>query len=83
MAITSHAYAAAFLWLATSLAAAVLVTREEGCTPLPIPIRIGDITLSNNQVARGLELAVGTPPQTLAFMPQWYLLATGRVPLPS
>ncbi|PQE03454.1 Peptidase aspartic protein [Rutstroemia sp. NJR-2017a BVV2] len=43
------------------------------CAPPPIPIRIGNVTLSNGQTARGLDIAVGTPPQPFAFLPQWPL----------
>ncbi|PQE19414.1 Peptidase aspartic protein [Rutstroemia sp. NJR-2017a BBW] len=43
------------------------------CAPPPIPIRIGNVTLSNGHTARGLDISVGTPPQSFAFLPQWPL----------
>ncbi|OHE99773.1 hypothetical protein CORC01_04909 [Colletotrichum orchidophilum] len=39
------------------------------CSPYPISLPIGNVTLSNGKVARGLNLAVGSPAQTFAFMP--------------
>ncbi|KAL1901042.1 hypothetical protein Sste5346_002108 [Sporothrix stenoceras] len=41
------------------------------CAPEPLAITIGNVTLSNNQLARGLKLNIGSPPQSFAFMPQW------------
>ncbi|ERS94881.1 hypothetical protein HMPREF1624_08779 [Sporothrix schenckii ATCC 58251] len=41
------------------------------CAPEPLAITIGNVTLSNNQVARGLRLSIGSPPQSFAFLPQW------------
>ncbi|RYC57549.1 hypothetical protein CHU98_g8664 [Xylaria longipes] len=32
-----------------------------------------NVTLSNGRIARGAELAIGHPPQSLAFLPQWPL----------
>ncbi|PVH70383.1 acid protease [Cadophora sp. DSE1049] len=43
------------------------------CAPSPIPIRIGNVTLSNSETARGLDISVGTPAQPFAFLPQWPL----------
>ncbi|KAI0097829.1 aspartic peptidase domain-containing protein [Nemania sp. FL0031] len=43
------------------------------CLPYPIAIPIGNVTLSNGNTARGAELAIGHPPQNLAFLPQWPL----------
>ncbi|KAM7195055.1 acid protease [Rhypophila sp. PSN 637] len=43
------------------------------CAPSPVPIIIGNSTLSNNQVARGLQLSIGDPPQPFVFLPQWPL----------
>ncbi|TGO74448.1 hypothetical protein BELL_0282g00100 [Botrytis elliptica] len=39
----------------------------------PIPIRIGNVTLSTGETARGLDLSVGSPEQHFAFLPQWPL----------
>lgn len=43
------------------------------CAPSPIPIRIGNVTLSNSETARGLDISVGSPAQPFAFLPQWPL----------
>ncbi|KAK1633627.1 aspartic peptidase domain-containing protein [Colletotrichum phormii] len=43
---------------------------QAACAPYPVPIRLGNVSLSNGQVARGLELAVGEPEQKFAFIPQ-------------
>ena len=43
------------------------------CAPEPLAVAIGNVTLSNNNVARGIEIAIGTPAQSFAFMPQWPL----------
>lgn len=32
---------------------------------------ITNVTLSNGAAVRGIPISVGTPPQTLAFAPQW------------
>ncbi|ESZ93554.1 putative aspartic-type endopeptidase [Sclerotinia borealis F-4128] len=44
-----------------------------GCSAPPIPIRIGNVTLSTGETARGLDLSVGNPEQHFAFLPQWPL----------
>ncbi|KIH93206.1 aspartic-type endopeptidase [Sporothrix brasiliensis 5110] len=50
----------------------VLATNSStDCAPEPLAITIGNVTLSNNQVARGLRLSIGSPPQSFAFLPQW------------
>lgn len=51
-------------WITRAVAAA-------NCLPSPIPIKVGNVTLDNGQVAWGAEISVGTPPQNFAFMPQW------------
>ncbi|KAK8088144.1 hypothetical protein PG997_003105, partial [Apiospora hydei] len=43
------------------------------CTPYPITVPIGNVSLPNKQIARGVEIQVGDPPQPFAFMPQWPL----------
>ncbi|KAI2636002.1 aspartic peptidase domain-containing protein [Xylaria nigripes] len=43
------------------------------CLPYPIAVPIHNVTLSNGNTARGAELAIGHPPQSLAFLPQWPL----------
>ncbi|EPE09835.1 aspartic-type endopeptidase [Ophiostoma piceae UAMH 11346] len=43
------------------------------CAPEPLAVTIGNVTLSNNNVARGIEIAIGTPAQSFVFMPQWPL----------
>ncbi|KAI0454096.1 aspartic peptidase domain-containing protein [Xylaria acuta] len=57
--------------LLTSLATSPFVSAE--CTPYPIAVPVGNVTLSNGYTARGVELAVGHPLQSLAFLPQWPL----------
>jgi hypothetical protein len=41
------------------------------CGPYPINVKIGNVTLSNQQDARGLAVTVGSPEQNFAFLPQW------------
>ncbi|KAJ8068501.1 hypothetical protein OCU04_004051 [Sclerotinia nivalis] len=43
------------------------------CSVPPIPIRIGNVSLSTGETARGLDLSVGNPEQHFAFLPQWPL----------
>lgn len=43
------------------------------CQPSPIPVKIGNVTLANKQIAWGAEISVGTPPQNFAFLPQWWV----------
>ncbi|RHZ48577.1 putative aspartic-type endopeptidase [Aspergillus thermomutatus] len=43
------------------------------CVPSPFSVGVGNVSLTNNQVARGLEISVGTPAQPFAFLPQWSL----------
>jgi hypothetical protein len=52
-----------FVLLITSASA------SSDCAPPAIPIRIGNVTFSNGQTERGLDIAVGTPPQPFAFLP--------------
>ncbi|KAI1446307.1 acid protease [Annulohypoxylon stygium] len=47
------------------------IIASDSCSPNPIAIRIGNITLANHQVARGAEIDIGDPPQSFAFLPQW------------
>ncbi|KAF2227012.1 aspartic peptidase domain-containing protein [Elsinoe ampelina] len=46
------------------------LTASVVCDP-PIAIPITNVSLANSQVRRGLPIRIGTPPQTLAFLPQW------------
>ncbi|KAF2970996.1 hypothetical protein GQX73_g2552 [Xylaria multiplex] len=57
--------------LLTCLVAGTSTFASAQCVPYPIAIPIGNTTLSNGNTARGAELAVGHPPQSLAFLPQW------------
>ncbi len=41
------------------------------CSPAPIVMRIGNVSLSNNMTARGVAMSVGEPPQSLALLPLW------------
>src|SRR4051812_10593992 len=57
------ALVASKLWMASPASA--------DCAPYPIAARLGNVTLSNRQTTRGIALAIGTPEQNFAFMPQW------------
>ncbi|KAI3395352.1 hypothetical protein diail_1408 [Diaporthe ilicicola] len=46
---------------------------QSSCNTVPISLRVGNVTLANNQVARGVDLGIGTPSQSMAFLPQWPL----------
>lgn len=48
-----------------------LVLADSACAPYPIAAEIGNVTLSNDKTAWGVELSVGTPKQTFALMPEW------------
>ncbi|KAF0325620.1 hypothetical protein GQ607_007062 [Colletotrichum asianum] len=63
---TSHVWLAVLLILPPYLATLV----QAACSPYPVAIRLGNVSLSNGQTARGIELAVGEPEQKFAFMPQ-------------
>ncbi|CAK7214107.1 hypothetical protein SEUCBS140593_002071 [Sporothrix eucalyptigena] len=39
------------------------------CAPYPQAVRLGNVTLSNHMVARGMNMSIGSPPQPLAFLP--------------
>jgi hypothetical protein len=41
------------------------------CVASPFSVRVGNVSLTNSQVARGLAISVGTPAQPFAFLPQW------------
>ncbi|EEY20148.1 conserved hypothetical protein [Verticillium alfalfae VaMs.102] len=43
------------------------------CLPYPVAAKIGNVTLSNAQEARGVAVSIGTPEQEFAFLPQWHL----------
>ncbi|KAK1462224.1 hypothetical protein CMEL01_14191 [Colletotrichum melonis] len=64
--LTAHGSLAVLLILPAYLATLV----QAACAPYPVPIRLGNVSLSNGQVARGLELAIGEPEQKFAFIPQ-------------
>lgn len=66
--LTAHGSLAVLLILPAYLA----ILAQAACAPYPVPIRLGNVSLSNGQVARGLELAVGEPEQKFAFIPQRY-----------
>ncbi|KAI0880263.1 acid protease [Annulohypoxylon maeteangense] len=63
-----HRYMTTLL-LIIGIATSVLASNT--CAPNPIAVRIGNVTLTNHQVARGAEIHVGSPPQPFAFLPQW------------
>lgn len=58
--------------------AAFTLTKAQDCLPYPIPINIGNVSLSNQKMAWGIGLTVVTPEQNLAFMPQWYVYLAAR-----
>ncbi|CAK7227211.1 hypothetical protein SCUCBS95973_006466 [Sporothrix curviconia] len=62
---SSFVTAAVALWMVTVLA------DNATCAPPLVAITIGNVTLSNNHVARGLEISIGSPVQPFVFMPQW------------
>ncbi|KAG9254075.1 aspartic peptidase domain-containing protein [Emericellopsis atlantica] len=43
------------------------------CGPYPIGTRLGNVSLTNGQTARGVAYSVGSPEQEFAFLPQWPL----------
>lgn len=45
------------------------------CLPEPIDVRIGNVTFEdyNNNVIRGLDISVGSPKQSFAFLPQTWV----------
>lgn len=49
------------------------VHSKPDCAPRPLSLAVINVTLPNGQVARGFELGVGTPSQSMAFLPQWYV----------
>ncbi|KAI2467421.1 acid protease [Annulohypoxylon bovei var. microspora] len=53
------------------VASVASVLASDTCAPSPIAVRIGNVTLANHQVARGVEIHIGDPPQPFAFLPQW------------
>ncbi|KAK2000739.1 hypothetical protein LX36DRAFT_571600 [Colletotrichum falcatum] len=63
---TSRFWLAVLLILPAYLATLV----QAACSPYPVTIRLGNVSLSNGQTARGIELAVGEPEQKFAFIPQ-------------
>ncbi|KAK1759830.1 acid protease [Echria macrotheca] len=65
----TYRYIRAALALASTYGSSAAAT----CAPPPVPITIGNSTLSNNQVARGLQVSIGNPPQPFVFLPQWPL----------
>lgn len=52
------------------------VYSESDCAPRPLSLAVTNVTLANGQVARGVELGVGTPSQSMAFLPQLYGLSS-------
>lgn len=55
----------------TVLAGFIIAVAMADCAPRPIPISIGNVTLTNNEDMRGVGLSLGNPPQNFAFLPQW------------
>ncbi|KAF6830092.1 hypothetical protein CMUS01_07897 [Colletotrichum musicola] len=55
------------LWLILPAYLATLV--QGACAPYPVPLRLGNVSLSNGKEARGVELTVGTPEQKFALIP--------------
>ncbi|KAF6815643.1 hypothetical protein CPLU01_14071 [Colletotrichum plurivorum] len=53
------------------LLAYALTGARADCAPYPVALRAGNVSLSNGKVARGVEMAIGEPEQTFAFMPQF------------
>lgn len=43
------------------------------CSTSPVRLPIKNVTIPNGKFRRGVEMQVGTPPQTLAFQPTWYV----------
>ncbi len=41
------------------------------CVPPPVPVRIGNVTLPNQMIARGVEMSIGQPAQNVALLPLW------------
>ncbi|KAL4894411.1 aspartic peptidase domain-containing protein [Aspergillus ambiguus] len=46
---------------------------DGNCAPYPVGMTLGNVTLGNNNVMRGVSIAVGDPEQHFAFFPQWPL----------
>jgi len=63
-------FVSSILLLLPLLPLLVAITSAD-CAPYPISAPIKDVVLSNNQKVRGVAMAVGTPPQNFAFLPQW------------
>lgn len=63
------------VWLKISLLFVFCFAAEitAACEPYPVPIRIGNVSLSNGKSARGIDLGIGEPEQAFAFMPQWFV----------
>ncbi|KAI1948347.1 hypothetical protein LOZ57_002698 [Ophidiomyces ophidiicola] len=55
----------------TGMALCAVVSAD--CAPRPIAISLGNVTISNQKVIRGLDISIGSPQQSLAFLPQWSL----------
>jgi hypothetical protein len=62
-------------WIITLLILVASLGKGESatCAPYPISARVGNITLSNGQISRGVAYSVGTPAQDFSFLPQWYV----------
>jgi len=43
------------------------------CVPAPVAAKVGNVTLTNGQIARAIPLSIGTPETNFAFLPQWYV----------
>ncbi|KEZ39510.1 putative Aspartic-type endopeptidase [Scedosporium apiospermum] len=55
------------------LACQTWTVASAACAPKPLSTKIRNVTLSNRLQSRGIALAVGTPEQEFAFLPQWPL----------
>lgn len=65
---TTHCRLAFWLILPAYLATLV----QAACAPYPVPLRLGNVSLSNGKEARGVELSVGNPEQKFALIPHKY-----------
>jgi hypothetical protein len=39
------------------------------CAPFPVAVNVGNVTLTNGNLMRGISIGVGSPVQDFAFMP--------------
>jgi hypothetical protein len=60
-----------WLFLVLCVFSHVSLVRSSSCAAPPIPIHLGNVTLATRQTARGLNISVGSPAQSFAFLPAW------------